>query len=613
MEYGIPKHLGHEMEWHQDLAEMLFAIMYPEQWKDNIDQYSTSTYVFDTPAGLPIFNGWHFKRVKYHNEAFWKNVQDQWKARDLVPFLFGITYDELAAALNPNNANARGLHFLYEGSKWSIKTSNKPTLYQVHYTNGEGNEEKNMHKETKKTVSSQVVVPRNFDVSNTNYPFDVYKVSSAQPFLSEARFFGDAAPRWIVRYRTGAELSSTGNYDPQQPIPGFTANDEIYRYYKHVFPEKNLTDEPEITVEGKNAGYAGKAHYRWGNVYKDEKGCKWFVINQSGYKDVAEPELTEASTYSELVSFDTSGFDAMTYPGDAGPQKVSNLPSLDIAIRSYMFLYLLFNQVIDKRTDAKLDEDEKYGKTVLNIMQNTGVDARNLMQSIIAQNGDARDNSVACCVAYAGKSAAQALFRIVVNIQNEHNDPQFYFWTKYPNHPDNVTQFVQDFSNTLIYLQDITDQDMVDKYATDTYAIQPLSHYTQADSDEHTPRLKRTHADYRAGYVSNYYYNSDTFTNVQYPGSMWNEPVLVFRYTRVRDLGDDDFSKTTVDGHKLTLVSARPWSSPYVFDDDQYYENEKDYPRMLFQMCMDSMYLNGQPYHMVKWEEIKDEELQNKN
>jgi hypothetical protein len=609
MEYGIPKHLGHEMEWHQDLAEMLFAIMYPEQWKDNIDQYSTSTYVFDSPSGLPIFNGWHYKRVKYHNEAFWTNVQNQWKARDLVPFLFGITYDEMAAALNPNNANARGLHFLYEGSKWSIKTSNKPTLYQVHYTNGEGNEEKNMHKETKKSVSSQVVVPRNFDVSNTNYPFDVYKVTSAQPFLSEARFFGDDAPRWIVRYRTGAELSSTGNYDPQQPIPGFTANDEIYRYYKHVFPEKNLTDEPEVTDSSGGHGYVGKAHYKWGNVYKDETGCKWFVINQAGY-DTGLPEVyNEHMPYAELISFDTSGFETFTPAGKNAPTKVSNLPSLDIVIRVYIYLFIDYNQIVNRLTDEELENNDIFGLTALNIWHNAGVDIRTLFQSVRPQSGKDREDTYLTCIAYDAPGDNQALLRCVMNIQNARRDPQFYLWTKYPLNPDTQTQFVRDFRPRTIYLQDIADQQSVNALATDTYAIQPFSVNTQPTSDQVTPRPIRAQADERANDVRNYFYNLDTFENLQYPGSMWNEPVLVFRYTRVLDRGDRDYSEKTVDGHKLTLFAEREWSSINFPNPDDFYDYVKDYALNLWTMVQNTVYLNGETYDVLKWDEIRDDEI----
>jgi len=610
MEYGIPKHLGHEMEWHQDLAEMLFAIMYPETWRSNIDQYSTSTYVFDTPAGLPIFNGWHFKRVKYHNESFWTNVQQQWKQRNLVPFLFGISYEEMEAALNPNNANARGLHFLYEGSKWSIKTSNKPTLYQVHYTNGEGDEEKNMHKETKKSVSSQVVIPRNFDESNTNYSLDVYtRLTGAQPYLREPRFFGDDAPRWIVRYRTGAELSSTGNYDPQQPIPGFAAYDEVYRYYKDVFPEKNLTDEPEVTDSKGTDGFVGRAHYRWGNVYKDEKGVKWFVFNQAGFDSgLNNPKLDERSRYSELISFDPAGFELYTPAGKDAPTKVSNLPSLDIVLRVYPFIMNLSMQTAGK-TDVEMQDHDTFGLTAWNILQSAGVEMRKILQIVMAQNGDPRASSHLCCIAYNAPGDKQALARCVLNTQKPGYEINLYTWSKYPLNPDTQTQFVQNFRPRTIYLQDIAEQQSVNELAPDTYAVQPLSHLSLEGSDMVTPRAIRAQADARANDVRNYFYNQEAFANVQYPGSMWNEPILFFRYTRVKDMGEEDYSKKTVDGHTLTLFQERVWSTINLPDPDVCYDHTKGYPLVMWQTVNENMFLDGQQYDVVRWRDINDSEL----
>ena len=607
MEYGIPKHLGSSTEWHQDLAEMLFAIMYPQRWASNIQQYSTSTSVFDSPSGLPIFNGWHYKRVKYHNEAFWTNVQQQWKARDLVPFLFGISYDEMAAAINPNNANARGLHFLYEGSKWSISYSNKPTLYQVHYTHGTGNEEKNMHKETTKSVSSQVVIPRNFDESNTNYPFDVYKLSSARPYLSEARFFGDDAPRWIVRYRTGEELSSTGNYDPQQPIPGFTANHEIYRYYKNVFPEKNLTDEPEVTVEGGGHGFSGRAHYRWGNVYKDEKGDKWFVVNQAGNDIGADDPSSERSPYTELISFGTAGLTPTS-----NNARVTNLPTLDQALRCYLFLFQLTSYAIDCNDENLLDEDPIAGKSALNILRNAGVDVRRIMQAIYAQDNDPRNASLACCIAYNDPSntIGQTLLRCIVNYQNPQRDARMYFWTLYPSAPDTQTQFVENFSSVKILLQDIADQTLVNRYATDTYARQPLAPQTLPNSDLNTLRSIRTQADERARDVRNYYFDATQFSNLGYPGSMWNEPVLVFRYTRVKDMGESDYSKTTVDGHTLTLLAERDWAVGDASRDETY-DMVKMYASTMWRN-LELIHLNGQHYQLKTWQQIKDNEINSK-
>ena len=608
-EYGIPKNLRNDTEWHQDLAEMLFAIMYPERWKHNIDEYSTEYAVIGTPAGLEIFNDFHYKRVKYHNVAFWTNVQNQWKQKNLVPFLFGITYEEMAAAINPDNANARGLHFLYEGSKWSISVSNKPTFYQVHYTNGAGDKEKNMHKETKKSVSSQVVVPRNETAGNTNYPLDVYKLTAVQPYLSEARFFGDNAPRWIVRYATGEELSSTKNYDPQQPIPGFTANDEIYRYYRNVYPEKNLTDEPEVTDSSGGYGYVGKAHYKWGNVYKDEKGCKWFVINQAGF-DSNMPEMyNEHMPYGELISFDTAGFETYTPAGKNAPTKVSNLPSLDIAIRAYTFLWLEYNQIANRNTDEELQDSENYGLTAWNIWHNAGVDLRTVLQSVRPQTGNNREDTYLTCIAYDSTGDNQALVRCVMNIQNDRKEPKFYLWTKYPLNPDTQTQFVRDFRPRTIYLQDIADQQSVSALAPDTYAVQPFSVNTQPTSDQVTPRPIRAQADDRANDVRNYFYNLEAFENLQYPGSMWNEPVLVFRYTRVLDRGDSDFSEKTVDGHKLTLFAERVWSSFTFPDPDDFYDYAKMYPMFLRKTLDNSVFLNGEPYVVRKWDDIRDNEI----
>ena len=604
MEYGLPDKIGDEVKWHQDLAELLFAIMYPDTWLTNITNNSGEGLF--GPTGLPIFADFHCGKIKYHNADFWKNVQRQWKGRDLVPFLFGVSYDEMAAAIHPGG-QGRGLHFLYEGFDWSTSISNKPKLYQLHYSHGDGSKEKNMRKQTKKTVSAQVVTPRNLVESNTNFPLNVYKLNSARPYLVESRFFGDDAPRWIVRFATGEELSQNGNFDPQQPISGFFKSDEIYRYYEHVFPEKNLTDEPEITQEGGGYGYSGRAHYRWGNVYKDEKGDKWFVANQSGNDIGGNDPSSERSPYSELISFGTAGMTTMS-----NNARATNLPTLDQALRCYLFLYQLTTYVLDRDTDQLLEEDPIAGKTALNILQNAGVDVRKIMQAIYPQDGDPRNASLACCVAYNDPSytIGQPLLRCIVNFQNPQRDPNMYFWTLYPSAPDNQTQFVQNFSTVKILLQDIADQTVVNRYAPDTYAVQPLAPQTKPDSDLNTPRSIRTQADDRARDVRNYYFDLTRFNNLTYPGSMWNEPVLFFRYTRVKDMGDDDYSKTTVDGHTLTLVAERDWDLNGAGRDGSY-DVVKTYATTMWQN-LELMRLNGQAYHLKTWQEIKDNEINSK-
>ena len=585
MKYGLPTLIGDEIEWHQDLAELLFAIMYPHEWQTNATNYYTEN-VFGSPNGLRIFNDFSLDNIRYHNEEYWKNVQRQWKAKNIVQTVFGVTYEEMAAAINPGNANARGLHLLYNGYSWNTTTSNKPKLYQVHYTNGAGNTEKNMHKQTKTTVSAQVVTPRNLTESNTNFPLDVHNLNQDTPYLSEARFFSDDAPRWIVRYATGEELSSTKNYDPQQPIAGFHQNNEVYRYYNDVFPDKNLTDEPEVT----NDGYVGKAHYRWGDVYTDENGDKWFVICPAGSL-YGNDEANEHSTFSELVSFDHAGIQVT-----ADGARITNLPSLNEALRAYMFLWRLSMNAMGMGSDESMQMNYMDGHTILNIRDYASVEAKKLLQGIKAQNGHPRQDSNACCIAYnGGNGLFQPLVRCVMNIQFEGNMPKFYCWTKYPSAPDTQTQFVQNFSDVSITLQDIADQTMVNRYAPDTYAVQPLSQIYSPASDGVTRRNIRSQTDDRARNVRNYFYDMQTFRNETFPGSMWNEPVLVFRYTRVSDRGDSDYSRTTVDEHTLTLLHDRGWNHEY---QDIVSNNTS-----VFESAI-GMYLNGQPYHMHTWREM---------
>ena len=588
MHYGLPTNIGDEIKWHQDLAEMLFAIMYPHDWQTNATNFYHKN-ALGFIDGLRIFNDFSKDNIRYHNEEYWKNVQRQWKAKRIVETVFGVSYEEMAAALNPNNANARGLHLLYDGYSWSVKTSNKPKLFQLHYTNGDGDKEKNMHKQTKKTVSAQVVTPRNYTESNTNFPLDVHNLTQQRPYLQETRFFSDNNPRWIVRYRTGEELSSTGRYDPQQPIPGFTGNNEVYRYYKDVYAGKNLTDAPEITEDG----YIGKAHYRLGNVYKDENDDKWFVISPSGY-DYSPDATQNHSTFTELVSFDHAGLQI-----SADGSKIINLPSLDEALRAYMFIWRLSMMALQMGSDVSMEMNFMDGHTILNIRDYGNVEVKKLLQSIVAQNNHPRQSSLACCIAYNGAGGIfQPLVRCVMNIQNANNNPTFYCWTKYPSAPNSQTQFVQNFSNVDIMLQDIADQTMVSRYATDTYAVQPLDVLYSPSSDAVTPRSIRSRTDDRALNVRNYFYDMATFRNETFPGSMWNEPILVFRYTRVMDRGDGDYSPTTVDEHTLTLVHERSW--------DRDYQDIVSNISMVFDSAV-GMHLNGKPYHYPTWKEIQND------
>ena len=307
-EYGLPYNIRDDAEWYQDLAEMLFAICYPTEWVSNIGSYS-STNMFGSPKGLPIFNDFHCTNIKYHNANFWKNVQQQWKTKGLVQKIFGISYDQLAEAVKQPTGNqpaGDGLRFLYNGYSWWTKTSNKAQLWQIHYSNqGTKDVQKNMHYALPTKPSAQLVTPNNKTESDKNFPMNVHTLTENKPYLQEPRFFGDNAPRWIIRYAEGVELATNGKFSPQIALAGFDEDHEIYRYYRDVVKNKNLSENPEETTEvaQTEGAYAGKAGFFYpGVVIKEQDGTPWICI--SGW--INEP--SEAVTKDKKARFFTTKF-----------------------------------------------------------------------------------------------------------------------------------------------------------------------------------------------------------------------------------------------------------------------------------------------------------------
>ena len=609
-EYGMPTELGNDLEWLQDLNEMFYAICFPTEWYNNANNYYTEGWF--GPDGLLIFNDFHKDRLQYHNSFFWQNVKSAWLANNLFEKILGTEEGGLkhdAAWVAPRVTNGgEGLKYLHTGYSWWVSWwDNDPELYQATYKSVADAEHKqlNMHCVEKVTVEKQATNPDNTSDPATNIPFNVKtECSPEKPFVINEKFFGDKAPRFIYRYATGEELAPDANVDPCFALPGFKT---VYRYYDEFEKGSYDTDKPEIT-EPTGDGYVGRAHYRWGDVYKDEKGAKWFVFNQAGYDtgytDAQFAKRNERSPYSELISFDHVGFNIPSEP--LSNQRVSNLPTRDQAIRAFMFLYVLYNRS-HEMNDNQLENNITYGYTTKNLIDAASVDPRKLLQLIFMPN---RNSATACSIAYHtdDNEVEQPLLRCVVNTKLEgDNQPKYFFWTKYPSKPDNTTPMVTQFSSTPIHLQDLANADMVNAYAKDYYVVCPLAKLSDPNSDETTPRTPRSTPDYSARDISYYFYNMNNWNNkTDWTAltDMWFEPILLFRYARVMDRGDSNYSTTTTDGHTLTLVKERNWS--FADNRDEAYDEVKDYTVYLWDSVDRDMYLNGQQYHMLSWSELKE-------
>lgn len=553
MYYGLPDGIRDELEWHQDLAEMLFAIMFPDIWSTNVTNYYTEN-MFGRPNGLRMFNDFSGYNIKFHNAEFWKNVQKEWKDRDLVQKIFGVSYAEMEADLNPNRPGSRGLHLLYYGKDWNTTTSNKPKLFQVHYTNGAETSEKNMHLQTKTKPTAQVVTPNKKDGETaTNFPMDVkLETSQARPYWINRKFFGDEIPRWIVRYATGEELSDTRNYDPQQPIPGFPVASEVYRYYEHVLHgQHNLLDPPEVTLaestvqndvsKQDHSPFMKDGHYAFGDVLRDANGHHWFVVRPAGgSKD--DNALTEQSPFAELVSFE-----GITFSDDGAV--ATNLPDKERMLRVAFPLWFLFQELV-KHPSGYVQTPAQ------TIREHAGVDLLHLMQELLITryNGTVGSCAEVCSIAYSVPgSEKQHLMRYIVETRDPGNA---FVAVAYGHYPTDGTQEnvypgikANGFSDIPIYLQDVADADKVAKYGPDYMAARPFNNTAQA-------RACRQETDARALNPVNYLYNQQTWASAQTkPLGMWNEPVLFFRATALYDRGSV-YATRTVDGQDLIFETA---------------------------------------------------------
>jgi hypothetical protein len=187
-----------------------------------------------------------FDKTKYtlHNQYFWKNVQRQWKNKDILKKAFNYTgsEEEFKRMLFGNeNEEGDGLHLLYYGYSWYKSISWNATLYEAIYKNGAANKEKNMHLASTKEQTRHM---KEIDI-------DCRKMGKDN-FFDYNTFFNDGGIyRWTVRHATGKELASDGRYDVRTAIRGVT---EVYRYYHDVEPtaaDAYATTDPEETPKPK--------------------------------------------------------------------------------------------------------------------------------------------------------------------------------------------------------------------------------------------------------------------------------------------------------------------------------------------------------------------------
>jgi len=360
-----------------------------------------------------------------------------------------------------------------------------------------------------------------------------------------------------VRYARGSDLASDGKSPAvDKAIPGVT---DVYRYYKDVLPVIDLkAHTPEVTEtavvndpqkQNFQDDFYGTGYYKLGNIYEDDKGAHWIVMNMAGQGPGTGDarKRCEPAPFAELISFD--GLSVV----DSGSGKiVADLPTFAQAVRGATYLRLHYGMGRGALSpDLAPEKTSLSMRIVKQLYQHLNWNLLDMVQATVGW-GEARNLTHAFSVAYADQELSntthgQPLFRLVYPISWDIARPPYFIWKHYPTNTDGTTKrYGQDaFSNVPILLQDIADIEKVRRYAEDFYAAQPL------EADPNTARDYRAYANSQAKLPQLYFYTNASWKEYL---DMWNEPVLMFRMDVVYDRGSEYATKTKK-GRTLKLVA----------------------------------------------------------
>ena len=578
LDYWLPTGLGSSEEHMQNLAEMLFAIYFPEEWEENVRDYCNSE------TGLKMFHDFDPGKIEYHNQHFWKNVYNEWREKNILENALDYHLGEDAFR---QMLKGDGLHLFYKGYSWWFWSSWTCTLYEANYKDagfGNLNKEKNMHR----------AILKEYPHDMQEKGIDCRKTGPVNWNNYKAYVYGDQ-PRWTIRHATGKELMQKGSkYDQQEPIDGV---EEVYRYYEDVVPTTNYRNqEPEKTEEGVIVGKANPncGTYMLGDVLKDEYGNRWFCMNGS---PACESDPGSLDSLATFVSFDFNDVDVTgnTIPGLPTAEEITEL-----AYRWGVFSYYLLSsagykanhdlgsigQHILKYANVSLDKilttvdstltftakgetyDSRSKAIIVNIAYDDGSKDRQAICRTIyddTQSGSQRSN----CVGLSGTTYYYP--RVLAYMHYLTFDTE-----KMGKATDDVKGLgIPDWcrkwplTDEKMYLQDVASQDMVNRYAKyDKWATLPLFVY---DSAVPGPRRQaRTQAERSAkpsDYIGRYGKDDTPKTN------MFNESVCFFRVMKVKDVGGRKANLVSTDGRKLSIVHLQNDEFAYLNHKQCYWAN----------------------------------------
>ena len=233
----MPKSICTNQEHMQNLAELLYAMLFPAQWAKNLETnngYKTLKY----------FKDFDYKKLfKYHNDSYFRMVDNRWN--DFYVAVFGLTAAELREELQTN-----GLNLIYGTATMSGNNISLPmaTFYQTNLKT--------------KVLSKKTST---WDKQSFNI-YDLTKNGYAE-FTNAA---GGTERAWVVRYATGATLAkgSAENpvFDKQKKLPN-CSDVKVYNLdVDHLDMSLDALKKTEPRVAG--AGIDEPTYYHCGDIVR---------------------------------------------------------------------------------------------------------------------------------------------------------------------------------------------------------------------------------------------------------------------------------------------------------------------------------------------------------
>ena len=529
-DYYLPTGLGESVEHMQNLCEMLYAMLYPSNWLHNI-------------SGSPkpkMFHDFSYDNYKYHNVNFWKLVEQAWSSLDLYHKVLESSKQDMMKAIEDQNV---GLNFVYSGKSWPVGWNGG--VYHAQFTNGSG-KESNMHKLQKSTVKKNL----------KNMPIDFRQQVDPQLFDNDGRL------RFVLRYKTGKQLSSNGRYDPKTAISGAT---DVYVYNK-VYDVK-LNNDPEVTPQ-ENL-YSKRGYYVTGDVVLDVNGTSWICLQES-----PNDKQTPDNNYAYFVSFEQKAI---------GTGPVLNLPSKKLAMQLLFGLSTVYSNYLSGNAYTSMDY-----KKIANMKQYAYVDMdeifalRDTLHTFGVGNSEHENVQFVSTLYY--DDGQLYVLRLVNDLTaSQTSAERVWSWRFYDSYTRNLHS-----SPKKMLLSDLSKSSVISEYNQDRWVRLPW--ITFSPQKKLTPSSGYLTEVQNVENLSNYLYKSGrSWLKNQIPTNMYREPITIFAVKRVADIGVAN--NTFEDGTRFVPVSLMSQVDEDMFGKDY----KTDAPLQIYREQANNMYLNDEP------------------